>query len=66
MRESICTGCRAPIYWLRTIRGKNIPADVPGETRIMLNDDGEAIMVKTYMPHHATCPNVDDFRKKEK
>lgn len=65
MRESICSGCRAPIYWFRTPRGKNMPGDAPGETRIMVNDDGEAVMVKTYMPHWATCPEADKFKKEK-
>lgn len=63
MREATCKGCGANILWFKTVRGKNIPADVKGETRIILNAEGQAVMARTYMPHHATCPNVDDFRK---
>jgi len=42
-----------------------MPADVPGENRIMLDDDGAAVMVKTYMPHWATCPEADKFKKEK-
>jgi hypothetical protein len=63
MRESTCKGCGASILWFKTVRGKNIPADAKGETRIIMNAEGQAVMARSYMPHHATCPEVDKFRK---
>jgi hypothetical protein len=65
MRESICKGCGANILWFKTVRGKNIPADAKSETRIIMNAEGQAVMARTYMPHHATCPEVDKFRKEK-
>ncbi len=65
MREAICKGCKANIVWFKTVRGKNIPADAKGETRIIINAEGQAVMAKTFMPHHATCPEVDQFRKEK-
>lgn len=66
MRESICTGCRANIVWFRTPRGKNMPADAKAETRIILDDDGAAVMAQTWMPHWATCPKADQFKRERK
>ncbi len=63
MREVPCSGCKAPIIWMKTIRGKNMPVDAKGEQRIALDDDGRAVMVQTWMPHWATCPKAKDFKK---
>jgi hypothetical protein len=65
MREATCKGCGASILWFKTVRGKNIPADAKSETRIIMNAEGQAVMVASYMPHHATCPEVDKFRKEK-
>lgn len=65
MREATCKGCKANILWFKTVRGKNIPADAKGETRIIINAEGQAVMARTYMPHHATCPEVEQFRKEK-
>lgn len=65
MRESLCKGCGAEILWLKTVRGKNMPVDPIGEARIIRNQHDEAVMVQTYMPHWATCPKADEFKKEK-
>lgn len=74
-----CKKCPAQILWCKTPKGKWIPVDVEpnvagnlrlengagpdGETVatvVGLFDESECVL---YMPHHATCPNVGEFRK---
>ena len=65
-RTEKCRGCGAPIIFVKTsASGKFMPLDVKPERRIFLDKKGLAHSVSVYMPHHATCPNVDQFRKKE-
>lgn len=72
--QATCKGCRAPITWAKTERGKTIPLDMPGEMRFVLigffDRNGapyqQAIMHKTYTSHFATCPKATEFRRKEK
>ena len=68
-----CKGCKAPIWWARRANGKAQPLDrtphPDGNVVIengllvqfqpLIHDDGR----ERFMPHHATCPNVADFRK---
>lgn len=42
-----------------------MPVDAKGEQRVILDDDGAAIMAKTWMPHWATCPERNKFKRKE-
>jgi hypothetical protein len=63
MREAKCSGCGADIMWLKTPRGKNMPVDLKGEQRVMLNDKGEAVVIRAYMPHWANCPKAKEFKK---
>jgi hypothetical protein len=68
--------CRAPeckreILWARTRAGKLIPLDPEPERRIVLvtkagpTDSPELVAesLPTYMPHHATCPGAERFRR---
>ena len=50
--EGFCRGCRAAIEWWLTPNGHKMPFGVHVK-------DG----VETLMPHHAECPNVDQFRR---
>lgn len=60
-----CRGCGAPIIWVTTVNEKKTPIDEKPEHRYIFGDDERVQLVKTYMPHHATCPEVDRFRKKK-
>ncbi len=71
----ICRGCGAEIRWVTTALGKRIPLDPEPAKRVVLRDrssgypeqvaDGSALVVDTYMPHHATCPEAHRFRRRE-
>ena len=68
MDRGKCKGCGADIWWTVTEKGKKIPLNDPPEKRFVIGDrglvpDDVAIMVNTYTPHHATCPEVEKFRK---
>lgn len=65
-----CSACQAEIKWIETENGKNTPLDAKPEKRwvkyIIMGRKGNETrwkLVDTYMPHHATCPEVDKFRK---
>ncbi len=68
--DSACRSCRAPIRWARTVTGRAIPLNaepdadgnvelVDGVASLWLWRDGAV----RYMPHHATCPTVDQHRR---
>ncbi len=67
---SKCKGCDAPIIWFETPQGKRQPFDAKpmkrGQVNIWPNEDENwtpiVHMIDTYMPHHATCPEVERFR----
>ena len=68
-----CRGCSAPILWGRRASGKAQPLDrepndagnlviecgLVAQYQPLIHNDGRP----RYMPHHATCPNVADFRE---
>jgi hypothetical protein len=74
-----CSGCDAEIVWALTAKDKRVPLDAKPEKRYVLapvlarddfgfiaaviHHDERAQLVDTFMPHHATCPNVDEFRR---
>jgi hypothetical protein len=65
-----CRGCGREIIWAVTTANKKMPLDTKPETRaVLVERDGDGTMVvktvPTYMPHWATCPNADDFRRKQ-
>jgi len=71
MKVEKCRGktCEASIVWMKTAsKGKWMPFDSKPERRFMMErrgNDTVAVSVATYMPHHATCPDADSFRKKD-
>lgn len=72
---SSCRACHARILWVKTSSGRSMPLDaVPtSDGNVLLDDEGIAHVQgqssslfpgdTLYMPHHATCPNVEEFRK---
>lgn len=50
--HATCRGCKADIEWWITPKGKKMPFDLMVE--------GSSLS----KPHHSTCPNADDFRKR--
>lgn len=66
MNVTRCKACRAPIVWAVTPNGARQPLDSEPAKRVVLDIGVEpplARVVDTYMPHHATCPKVAQFRK---
>jgi len=67
--QAKCRGCDAGIVWALTPRGKKMPLDAEPVRRVVMlpyrpgSSDLRATVAETYMPHHATCPNVADFRE---
>lgn len=72
MKLGTCRSCGASIYWCRTPNGKAMPLDPEPVKRVVvvvrapgpdLPDEEVAKVVETYVPHHATCPKADEFRR---
>ncbi len=81
MAAATCSKCGAPIVWLKTPKGKWMPADA-GLRRYRKNPDGKSTVVNDWgevircdidvedadgmarVPHWATCPHADSFRKR--
>lgn len=73
---SACRGCGAPIRWVRTEHGNLMPIDPdpdPDGNVELVDDLGEELVAivhaqptltggDRWMPHHATCPDADQFR----
>lgn len=60
-----CKACAAPIFFVKTAAtGKFMPLDARPERRIWLDKAGKAHSVSVFVPHHSTCSDADQFRKK--
>ena len=65
---STCRLCGADIEWLEMHpSGKRMPANSPGEKRLVRlpDGDGRAVLVDAYLPHWATCPKAAEARKEK-
>jgi len=70
---SRCTSCDGRILWARTPKGKLIPLDPLPDPRGNMVLEGTTARVATaadfpldgprYMPHWATCPDGEYFRR---
>ena len=54
-----CRSCDAPIVWVKTQAGKNMPVDATSFDR----EDGLVFNPDKHISHFATCPNADKHRK---
>lgn len=70
-----CKRCDGWITWVTTPEGKYLPCNLPlmrGDGMTTLVTEGGRIMPKAsaaykgYVPHWATCPHADEFRKGRK
>ena len=57
-----CRGCGVYIEWIKTTAGKDMPVD-PAEITIV-TATGET--KRGFIPHWATCPKANQFKKHEK
>lgn len=72
-REDRCRSCDAPIKWVRTRAGKDMPVDatptklmVSVRVPVALGTLQETFEVRDcYMPHFATCPDAERWRKRK-
>ena len=79
MKPGHCRSCHAPVYWVTTEKGKDMPLDrdpVP-DGNIVISPKGLAVYRKKsdvpqlpgieepprYKSHFATCPDRDSWRK---
>lgn len=60
--DAMCRGCRAPIEWWITPKGKKMPMSV-----VEIKDESKVfpqpILRVIRVPHWGTCPNAEDFRR---
>lgn len=72
MSVSKCKGCGAPIIWIKTAAGQNMPLDERTYTLYLLEPDGEqassprAKQVQVHASHFSTCVEADAFRRKRR
>ena len=56
-----CNGCGAEIKFIKTKAGKMMPVDNKPQTFIDIAGNVKTV----YISHFATCPQANQFRKKE-
>jgi len=57
-KEGFCKSCTAPIYWITTVNGKNMP--VNREVKVILDDMGK--LIRGHESHFSTCPQGQQWR----
>jgi len=57
--NAVCRGCGAKMKWIHLLSGKDMPVD-PTEITIITADGRTS---RGYIPHWATCPKADQFKK---
>jgi hypothetical protein len=73
LKAAECRSCRAPIAWVKTARGKNMPIDLEptGLGTWLLEWEGEVATAHKavqsyagpkYTSHFSTCPDADKWR----
>jgi len=61
-----CRSCNAPLKWVKTPAGKNMPLDLASrETRIAIVGD-VGVTCPTYVSHFVTCPRADKHRRAQR
>lgn len=63
-----CRGCGAEIIFARTDRGAMMPLNKEETKVAVIRHNGETRvdrLVVGHVPHHITCPQADDFRRKK-
>lgn len=74
-----CRSCKAPIRWARTVNDKPLPVDAhpTPDGNVLLREPGPTADVlaglflaaardqglELHMPHHATCPDGEKWRR---
>lgn len=65
---AICRSCKADVRFLNHgISGKRMIFDAKPYTAWVWDTEKETVVpLKALTPHHATCPNADEWRKRKK
>lgn len=67
MTKRPCKLCNAPLVFVKGPKGKQMVFDEKPKTSWYIDEESnEARPFKSYVPHWATCPNAEDFRRKKK
>lgn len=77
LKEDRCRTCGAPIIWVKSEKGKNMPLDAKPEKRVVINPawggepspmDGSftGFVQATYVSHYSTCPQAQSWRGKKR
>lgn len=77
---AVCRSCGAEIIWAETVKGKRQPIDPlpvgkgdiilrdrPGEdplALVVLADPLPGMSEPKHLPHHATCPDAEEWRRR--
>lgn len=59
-KASDCRSCKAPIFWIKTPKGKNMPVSCDTE----LGQAPTAVEFGVGIAHFSNCPNADDHRRR--
>jgi hypothetical protein len=59
-RSPHCRTCNAPIVWLKTPSGKNMPVDAGS-----VEPDDDRYMAGKHVSHFATCPQAGQHRRRQ-
>lgn len=75
MNVTSCKLCKASIVFVQSeVSDKKMPLDSPPKKGVVLvvkatgpgaSDETFARVVDVYTPHHVTCPEADQFRKRK-
>ncbi len=57
-----CEGCKKPIIWIKTVKGKSMPCDP--ELVTVISRIG--MIYKGFVPHWVTCKDADKFRPRKR
>lgn len=75
MKGETCKSCKALVLWALTKGGKRQPVDAaPASTGNLILEQRSGTLVSRvadlfdppgdrYMPHHATCPDAEQWRR---
>ena len=62
LKSKPCKLCGKPIIFVSMSSGRLMPCDADSETTTISVATGETL--RGFIPHWATCPDADKFRKK--
>lgn len=59
-----CKGCGAEMLWALTKEGRRVPLDAKQTTICTVGSDGVVEYHRGHVPHHITCPNAAQFKRR--